>query len=106
MLGLASHILDLDPDLAVIVGTIAPESSQIVADIQRDRAELVVEFNAALGQAVAADPRYGSRLWLADVNGALTVADLYDGIHPTREAHDKIGDAWLSVLMPLLSAPP
>ena len=58
---------------------------------------------AAVGSAaVAAHPSCGSRLWLSDIHAALTVTDLYDGIHPTREAHDKVADAWLVVLAPLL----
>lgn len=105
MLGLADHLLGLNPDLAVIVGTIAPMSSEIVAELQVDRAELTNQFNQSLTQGVSAHPQLGTRLWLADVNAALTVADLYDGIHPTREAHDKIATAWLGVLQPMLVPP-
>lgn len=105
MLALVDHLLGKNPDMAVIVGTIAPMSSEIVDDIQLDRADLTIEYNTALKQKVNAHAAYGSRLWLADVNAALTIGDLYDGIHPTREAHDKVGDAWLGVLQPLLPAP-
>jgi len=28
---------------------------------------------------------------------------LDDGIHPSRKAHDKVADAWLKVLLPLLA---
>jgi acyl-CoA thioesterase I len=106
MMGLVDHMLAFDADLAVIVGTIPPESSTIVQTINRDRAELVTEYNQALTTDVTAHALYGTRLWVADVNGALTVADLSDGIHPTRQAHDKVGDAWLAVLQPLLVPPP
>jgi lysophospholipase L1-like esterase len=105
MLGLVDHLLGLNPNLAVIVGTIAPMSSTIVAEVQLDRAELTNEYNLALTQGVNGHAQHGTRLWLADVNAALTVVDLYDGIHPTREAHDKIGNAWLGVLQPLLAPP-
>ena len=68
-----------------------------------DRAELVVAYNLALVEQLEAHPDYGTRLWHADVNAALEVADLYDGIHPTREAADAVADAWLAVLVPLLA---
>ena len=38
----------------------------------------------------------------SDVNAVLQVSDLYDGIHPTRKAADKVAGAWLSVMRPLL----
>jgi lysophospholipase L1-like esterase len=106
MLGLVDHLLGLNPNLEVIVGTIAPMSSEIVDDVQLDRAELTKEFNSALKQGVNAHAQSGTRLWIADVNAALGVDDLYDGIHPSREAHDKVGDAWLGVLQPLLVQAP
>jgi hypothetical protein len=103
---LVDHLLGLNPNMEVVVGTIAPMSSEVVADIQEDRAELTKEFNTALKQGVSAHAQSGARLWIADVNAALGVDDLYDGIHPSREAHDKVGDAWLGVLQPLLIKAP
>jgi len=36
------------------------------------------------------------------VAGALTLADLYDGIHPSAVANEKVGGAWLDAIEPLL----
>jgi lysophospholipase L1-like esterase len=104
-MGIVEKILGFDPTLVLIVGTIPPESSSIVQTINRDRADLVNEYNAALRLRVRAHAQYGTRLLLADTGAALTVADLYDGIHPNATGHQEIGDAWLSVLTPLLPAP-
>lgn len=106
MLELVDHLLGVNPNMEVILGTIAPMSSEVVAEVQLDRAELTKQYNQALKDGVSAHPQAGTRLWIADVNAALTVSDLYDGIHPTREAHDKVGDAWLGVLQPLLVEAP
>lgn len=105
MLALVDHLLGKNPDLAVIVGTIAPMSPEIVDDVKLDRAMLTQEYNDALKVKVNAHSAHGNRLWIADVNAALGLADLYDGIHPSREAHDKVADAWLGVLQPLLPPP-
>ena len=34
----------------------------------------------------------------ADVAAVLTVGDLYDGIHPTEDAHAKIAQVWFDAL--------
>jgi lysophospholipase L1-like esterase len=104
-MALADKILALDPKLLLIVGTIPPESSTVVQAINRDRADLANEYNAALRLKVPGHAQYGRRLFLADTGSALTVADLYDGIHPNATGQVRIGDAWLSVLTPLLPAP-
>jgi lysophospholipase L1-like esterase len=106
MVALADEVLAYSPSSAVIVGSIAPMESKVIDTIQKDRAELATEYNAALEAAITSHPAHGTRLWFADVNGALAVSDLYDGIHPSREAADKVGDAWLSVLTPLLPPAP
>ena len=105
MVDLVSDILDLRADLAVIVASIPPMSSDVISDINRDRAELTVEFNQALANAVAAHGQFGVRLWFVDVHAALSVGDLYDGIHPTLDGHHKIADVWLGGLTPRLPAP-
>jgi lysophospholipase L1-like esterase len=99
---LVNTILGLDSDLFLIVSTIPPMSSKVIKHINRDRAELTKEHNAELVTAVRAHPQYEKRLWLADVHSVLTASDLNDGIHPSRKAHDKVADAWLKTLVPLL----
>jgi lysophospholipase L1-like esterase len=105
LVALTDEVLALDPELVVVVSTIPPMASMAVPVDEIDRAELVVGYNAALLEQLEAHPEFGTRLWHADVNGALQVADLYDGVHPTRAAHDQVADAWLAVLDPLLVPP-
>jgi lysophospholipase L1-like esterase len=102
MMALVDDVLAKHGEVGVIVGTIAPMSSKVAASVNRDRAELTNEFNQALKAKVSGHAASGTRLWLADVNAKLTLADLYDGIHPTRAGHDKVANAWLEVLEPLL----
>jgi len=107
-IGLLDHILSLDPNMVVLVGTIPPESSQIIQTINRDRADLANEYNAALKQKVPQHAQYGKRVYLADTNNGLVFAgnvDTYDGIHLSGPGNTKVGDTWLSVLTPLLPPP-
>jgi lysophospholipase L1-like esterase len=101
-MALVDKMLAFDPKLFLIVGTIPPESSNVIPAINRDRADLATEYNAALKLKVPAHAQYGKRLFFADTNAGLAVTDLYDGIHPNAAGHNKIGDTWLSVLTPLL----
>jgi hypothetical protein len=106
-ISLAEHILGLDPNMYLIVGTIPPESSTIVAAINRDRADLTNEYNAALKEKVPQNALYGKRMFLADTNNGLVwPADSYDqSIHLGPTGNTKVGDTWLSVLTPLLPPP-
>jgi hypothetical protein len=44
----------------------------------------------------------GKKVRYADVNSVLTTADLYDGVHPTEVAHDKVAQVWFDALTPIL----
>jgi lysophospholipase L1-like esterase len=105
-IALAEHILGLDPDMYLMVGTIPPESSSVVAAINRDRADLTNEYNAALKQKVPQNALYGKRMFFADTNNGLVwPGDSYDGIHLAATGNTKVGDTWLSVLTPMLPPP-
>ena len=99
MLALAEKILNLDPDMAVIIGTIPPMSEKIIKETKMDRADYAAAYNSALTVQVKNHPLYGSRLFLAETGSILTVNDLYDGIHPTLTGYDRLGDAWLKALV-------
>jgi len=103
MMTLVDTILAFGGQMRIIVSTIPPMESEVIDEPQIDRAVLGRQFNAALADLVGVHPERGKRLWLADVYSVLELSDLYDGIHPSREAHDKVGDAWLEVLLPLLT---
>jgi lysophospholipase L1-like esterase len=95
---LVDHILASRDGIFVVLGTIAPLSSELVEPDARDRAALAVEYNAIVRE------RFGARddVRVADVNAVLTVEELYDGVHPDEDGHADIAAAWLETLLPLL----
>jgi lysophospholipase L1-like esterase len=97
-LALASKLLERLPEATVAVASIPPMSPKITEPKKTDRSQAAAEFNAHLKTGVQKHPEGGKRLLFADAGGALTLGDLYDGIHPTREAHDKIARAWIGAV--------
>jgi lysophospholipase L1-like esterase len=59
----------------------------------------VMAFNAAIPGIVAAHRARGERVHFADINKALTIADIEDGLHPTPMGFNKIGDAFFASIM-------
>ena len=55
-------------------------------------------FNAAIPGIVQSKVNAGKRVHLVDMHGALTTADLIDGIHPTAGGYDKMAAAWYAAL--------
>jgi lysophospholipase L1-like esterase len=62
----------------------------------------VQTFNAAIPGIVQSKVNAGRHVHLVDMHGALTPADLIDGIHPTAAGYDKMAAVWYRAL---LSAP-
>lgn len=58
-------------------------------------------FNATLPSIIAQHQALGERVYFADVNSALTTADIFDGLHPTATGYDKIGDAFYRAILTL-----
>jgi lysophospholipase L1-like esterase len=98
---LVDFILASRSDMVVVVATIAPLAPMLVEPDDRERADLANEYNASIRTRFASNPR----VRVADVNAALTVADLYDGVHPSEEAHARIAQVWAQTLRPLLPPP-
>ncbi len=92
------------PDSVLVVSTIPPQSSQMIEDVKRDRQKMTEEFNAMLRKSVPAHAAYGKRLFLADSARELKLSDLSDGIHPTKQAHEKIAKVWFATLQQALSS--
>jgi lysophospholipase L1-like esterase len=59
---------------------------------------LTQQFNVVIARNVAARVAAGQRVRFVDVNSVLTMADLYDGIHPTEAAHAKIAQMFLDAI--------
>jgi lysophospholipase L1-like esterase len=98
---LIDSILASRSDMVVVVATIAPLAPMLVEPDDRERADLANEYNASIRTRFSSNPR----VRVADVNAALTLADLYDGVHPSEEAHARIAQVWVQTLRPLLPPP-
>ena len=90
------------PNAWVIVASIPPEASSIIQPNNVDRATLATQYNAEIKTRVQTRIAAGKKLRFADVNSVLGVSDLYDGIHPTQAAHDKVAQVWFDALTPIL----
>jgi lysophospholipase L1-like esterase len=85
---LVDHILATAPGVELFVAQITPETDPTLEG--RIRA-----YNAALPGALQGK---GSHVHLVDMHGALTTADLADGVHPTAAGYAKMGAVWYSAL--------
>jgi endoglucanase len=99
---LIDQILADLPSAWVVVASIPPLSSSIIQPNNIDRAALGVDYNAALQQRVQARIAAGKKVRFADIYSVLSVGDLYDGVHPTEAAADKVAQVWFDALAPLL----
>ena len=100
---LVDKILADRPNAWVIVATIPPISSANLPPNNRDRAELASDLNTEIQTRMAAKQAAGKQVRVANVYSALTVADLYDGVHPTQAAHAKVAAAFYAALQPVVS---
>lgn len=93
---LIDQIIADRPGALVLVSTLVPSPVPL-------RDQRVVAFNAALPGVVAAERTAGRHVYLVDLYGALTTADISnDKIHPTEAGYAKIAERWFEVLAPLL----
>jgi lysophospholipase L1-like esterase len=99
---LIDQILQDLPGAWVIVATIPPLSSGVIQPNNVDRAKLASDYDAELRKRVQVRIDAGKPVRLADVGKALTVGDLYDGVHPTEAAADKAAQVWFDALKPVM----
>lgn len=92
------------PDAWVFVASIPPQASAIIQPNNIDRAVLTQQLNAVILKNVNARVAAGQRVRFVDVNSALTITDLYDGIHPTEAAHAKIAQKFLDAVRAALGS--
>jgi lysophospholipase L1-like esterase len=102
MLSLLDQLLGALPAAAILVATLPPQSPEIVESVHRDRGEMTEEFNALLREKLPEHAAHGQRVFLVDLRARLELEDLYDGIHPTREAHREVAAVWHEALLPIL----
>ncbi|MEV4460756.1 SGNH/GDSL hydrolase family protein [Microbispora sp. NPDC049633] len=86
---LIDRITATSPEAEVFVATIIPLSG---ADAT------VRSFNAAIPGMVRTRAAAGRRVHLVDMYGALTTADLADGVHPSAAGYAKMATVWYDAL--------
>src|ERR671910_2457348 len=97
--GLIDTIVDAAPAASVIVGSIPPLADSL------DDAQART-YNAAIPGVVQARADAGKKVSFVDMYGAMTPADLYDGVHPNADGYFKMADVWLPSHKQFLSAVP
>ena len=98
---LIDEITDAAPNTQLLISSIPP------VDAPRGStpaAQKVAEFNSLLPDLISQKADQGKQVFYVDVGGKLTVedlngdnsatSDLNDGLHPTADGYDKLGDAW------------
>lgn len=78
----------------VVLATTPPISDASVPPNGRSRSQLIRDYNVALRTLATT-----RGVTLVDVEAALSLSDLYDGVHPSEAAHDaKIAPLWAAAL--------
>ncbi|QBY10389.1 SGNH hydrolase [Deinococcus metallilatus] len=79
------------PGMLILVATLPP-----LAEAGQNR--WVGQYNAALPEVVRSRAAQGQKVTLVDVNAALSVADLADGVHPNSTGYSKLANVWYQAL--------
>ncbi|NTV31091.1 hypothetical protein HGA91_03905 [candidate division WWE3 bacterium] len=102
--GTFSEIIDriyaVNPNAIIVVGSITPMKGANAQGTDRD--SLGTQYNQLIQAKVAQYKASGKRIGFADIYHSITINDLYDDVHPTESAHEKIAQTWINALMPLL----
>ena len=67
--------------------------------------ERVATFNRSIPTIVEAHRARGEQVYFVDVNSAFTFADIADGLHPTLQGYDKLGDVWYRAILAVVPEP-
>lgn len=59
---------------------------------------IVDKYNSEIKQMVSRLQAEGKNVALSDVNSVLDKSDLYDGVHPSAEGYEKMGQHWYKIL--------
>lgn len=60
--------------------------------------QYIDEYNEKVKALVEEEKAAGRNIELADVNSVLTKEDLQDGVHPTKEGYEKLGEFWYGII--------
>ncbi|MBD3615426.1 MAG: hypothetical protein HUJ22_02555 [Gracilimonas sp.] len=102
-----AHLVDqisnnISPEAWILVGSIPPQSSEIVAPINIDRSQLTIDFNQGVKERMQQRIDAGRNIIFVDIHSQLTLAHLADGIHPNEEGYKIIAETWYEALLPVL----
>jgi len=88
---LIDQITLIAPDTDLLVASVTPLDDSLAN-------QRVMAFNAEIPGLVDAYARRGRRVYFVDMNWALSLADLGDGIHPNAVGYDKMARVWYDAL--------
>ncbi len=102
---LVDDILDQLPDdgmlfLATIPYMDATDNTYILEDYftVESMDGYVDDYNEKVKALVEEEQAEGKNIRLADVNSAVSKEDLQDGVHPTKEGYEKLGEFWYDII--------
>ena len=90
LMTILQSIYSANADVQIFLGTILPRRN---AREQTD----IDAINAQLPQLVADAQALGMDITLVDTS-SITLADMFDGVHPTDEGYQKLADIWEAAL--------
>lgn len=91
---LISLVYEESPAALVLLCTIIPADP---AD-QKDRARRIPKFNEKIPDIVSHFKMRARQIRLVDMNDALTLDDLSDGLHPNKEGYEKMAKTFLEAI--------
>ncbi|MGB3653877.1 MAG: GDSL-type esterase/lipase family protein, partial [Rivularia sp. (in: cyanobacteria)] len=87
---LLDKITNQSPKTHLLVASIPPIDPS-VRKIQSDNAKA---YNATIPGIIEDKLAAGKKVTFVDVNKALTVSDIFDGVHPSLQGYEKIANSW------------
>ena len=104
---LLDHIYGILPETTyVIVAQITPVNSGLQAGyvmLHTLANNIIAQYNAGIPELVNQFHASGKNISYVDMSVAIrSDSDLYDGIHPDRDAQERIADIWLSKITEIL----
>ena len=89
---LLDKITNHSPTTHVLVASVPP----IDPDLRLDQSKNVIKYNAEIPGIVEQKLAQGKKVTFVNINSALTVDDIFDGVHPSLEGYETIADSWYS----------
>jgi lysophospholipase L1-like esterase len=72
--------------------------AKIIPEVGTDLNQKVINFNNQIPGIVQNKVNQGKLVYVVDMYGALTTADLADTVHPNATGYNKMGDVWFNAV--------